>query len=362
MAEARRAGAPVIAVDLPSGVSSDTGSLPGPVAGADLTVTFAALKRGHVLPPACNVVGEVVVADIGIAIDAAGAGLIEATDVASALGTRAPGAHKGDFGHVLVIAGSLGKSGAAVLAGMGALRAGAGLVTVATPAGVHASVAAARPELMTEPLPEFAGGLAADALDAALALAGTRDVVVLGPGLGQSEQTVRFAREFARRCATPLVVDADGLNALAGERAILAERSAPTLLTPHPGEAARLLGTNAAEIQMDRVLAASTLARECVATVALKGQRTLVVDPAGHVAVNPTGNPGMASAGTGDVLAGILGALLARGLSPRNAAAVAVYLHGAAGDAAAARLGQESLIAGDLLDHLGEAILGATVA
>ncbi len=258
----REAGVPIVAVDLPSGLPSDSGALEWPVAGASCTVTFAAAKRGHVLPPACDAVGELVVADIGIPpASVASVGptlfLIEARDAAAAFPRRPRGAHKGDFGHVLVVAGSLGKSGAAVLAASGALRSGAGLVTVATPEPCLALVAAARAELMTEPLAVTGtGGLDPAGLARLLALARERDAVVLGPGLGQDDGTRELVRRFVRECPVPVVVDADGLNALAplgGEgRALVRGRAAATILTPHPGEMARLVGRGTPEVQRDR--------------------------------------------------------------------------------------------------------------
>ena len=252
-------------------------------------MTFAAPKRGHVLPPACDAIGELVVADIGIpkaSVAAAGPTLflVEDADAAGAFPRAPRGAHKGDFGHVLVVAGSLGKTGAAVLAAVGALRSGAGLVTVATPAPCLPLVAAARPELMTEPLAVAgSGGLDPEGLKHLLALAAERDAVVLGPGLGQDAATRELVRAFARACPVPLVVDADGLNALAplgasAEPAL--RREAPTILTPHPGEMARLLGRATAEVQRDRLAAAVGLARETGAIVVLKGSARWWPSPA----------------------------------------------------------------------------------
>jgi NAD(P)H-hydrate epimerase len=364
--EQRTRPVPLLAVDVPSGLPSDTGEVSWPTLRATLTVTFAACKYGHVLPPACDRVGELVVADIGIPepalqAQAPGLWLLEKTDAAAAWPARAPGAHKGTFGHVLVIGGSVGKSGAAALAALGALRAGAGLVTVATAEAVLHLVAQARPELMTEPL---AGGAHVDAsaLSRALALAEARDAVVLGPGLGPHEGTREFVREFVRRCPAPLIVDADGLNALApwpgGPGALeVLRREAATVLTPHPGEMARLAGGSTEQVQRLRLETARRLAAETGAVVVLKGQRTLVADPRGTAAVNPTGNPGLATGGTGDVLAGMVGALLARGTDGMAAACAGVYAHGHAADVAARRLGPESLLAGDLLDALPEALL-----
>jgi len=359
------AGVPVVAVDLPSGVPSDTGALDWAVAGATSTVTFAAPKRGHVLPPACDTVGELVVADIGIppaslAAAAPSLFLIEDRDAALAFPRRARSAHKGDFGHVLVVAGSVGKTGAAVLAAGGALRSGAGLVTVATPEPCLAIVATSRAEIMTEPLAVTgSGGLDPSGLERLLALARERDAVVLGPGLGQDEATQELVRRFVRECPVPLVIDADGLNALAplGEegRALLRGRAAATILTPHPGEMARLVAGKTAELQRVRAEAALALARETGAIVVLKGERTLVAEPGGRAAICPNGNPGMATGGTGDVLAGVTGSLLARH-GALLAATAAPFVHGRAGDLVAAQLGEEGLVAGDLIEALPRAV------
>jgi len=357
------ARAPIVAVDLPSGLSSDTGDVAWPALRASLTVTFAAPKVAHVLPPACDRMGEVSVADIGIPaslLDEEGTRLwlLEAKDAARAYAPRKPDAHKGTFGHVLVVAGSVGKSGAAILAACGALRAGAGLVTVATPEPALPLVAAGRPELMTEPLPVGgSGGLDPEALARALAPAQDKDAVVIGPGLGQEPSTRDVVRGFVAACPAPLVIDADGLNAL-GARAsgTLWKRSAPTVVTPHPGEMARLISADAADVQRRRLEVARDFAAESRSVVVLKGHRTVVAEAGGRAAVNPTGNPGMATGGTGDVLSGVVGALLARGLDPWVAATAAVYVHGLAGDVAAGRLGQESLLAGDVVEALPQAI------
>jgi NAD(P)H-hydrate epimerase len=360
------AGVPVVAVDLPSGLPSDGGAVDWSAARATVTVTFAAPKRGHVLPPACHHVGELVVADIGIPTESlAAAGpslfLLEDVDAAAAFPLRRRAAHKGDFGHVLVVAGSVGKTGAAVLAAGGALRAGAGLVTVATPEPCLAVVAAARAEVMTEPLPATReGGLDEAGLERLLELAEGRDAVILGPGLGQGAKTRALARAFVRACRVPLAIDADGLNALAatGTEAgalDLLRRDTATVLTPHPGEMARLVGRGTAEVQRERPETAAALARATGAVVVLKGERTLVAEPAGRVAVSAAGNPGMATGGTGDVLAGVVGSLLARHGALLSATAAA-FVHGRAGDLAAREHGEEGMTAGDVVEALPAAI------
>ena len=358
------AGRPVVAVDLPSGIPADAGAADWPVARASWTVTFGAPKWGHVLPPWCDEIGELVIADIGIckasiASVAPTLFLIEDKDAAEAFPRRGRGAHKGEFGHVLVVAGSVGKTGAAVLAAVGALRSGAGLVSVATPAPCLPLVAAARAELMTEPLAVTgSGGLDPEGLKHLLALAAGRDSVVLGPGLGQDPATRELVRAFVRACPVPLVVDADGLNALAplvAEAETGLRREAPTILTPHPGEMARLLGRPTADVQRDRPGAAAGLAGRTGAIVVLKGERTLVAEPNGRAAVVPWGNPGMATGGTGDVLAGVAGSLVSRH-GALLAATAAAFVHGRAGDVAAGRCGEEGMTAGDLAEALPVAI------
>ena len=368
-AQHERMGTPVVAVDIPSGLPSDAGEVAWRTIVATLTVTFAAHKYGHVLPPASDRVGEVVVAEIGIPEALIRAAqptlwLLERADAARAWPPRPAGAHKGTFGHVLVVAGSVGKSGAAVLSALGALRAGAGLVTVATCQGALPLVAQGRNELMTEPL---AGDrfVEAGAAARALALAGSRDAVVLGPGLGQEPATREFVREVVRKCPVPLVLDADGLNALSGsprEASALEalRRETPTVVTPHPGEMSRLAGVGTDQVQRRRLETARAFAVEKGAVVVLKGQRTIVADPAGRAAVNPTGNPGLATGGTGDVLSGMIGALLARGCDGWTAATAGVFTHGHAADRAVERLGEEALLAGDLLDSLPDALVDLT--
>jgi NAD(P)H-hydrate epimerase len=351
---------PVVAVDIPSGVPSDSGELGWDAVDAALTVTFAAPKYGHVLAPACDHVGAMIVADIGIpaaviAQTSPSLWLAEEPDVAKAYPPRPPGAHKGTFGHVLVTAGAVGKTGAAILAATGALVSGVGLVTVATPAPALPMVAHGRPELMTEPLPVTgSGALDREAAARATSLARKRDALVIGPGLGADAHVREFVRDVLRAYEGPVLVDADGLNALAGTDRIpratdVLRRSAPVVVTPHPGEMARLVGAPTAEVQRRRLETARAFAVETGAVVVLKGQRTIVARPDGAACVNPTGNPGMATGGTGDVLSGIVGALLARGLDGWTAAVAGVYLHGAAGDDAALRVGEESLAASDIL-------------
>jgi ADP-dependent NAD(P)H-hydrate dehydratase / NAD(P)H-hydrate epimerase len=265
---------------------------------------------------------------------------------------RAADAHKGDAGRLLVIAGSAGKTGAAHLALTGALRGGVGLVTLAARAEVLPFALAGRPEAMSLALPGD-GPLGRADLQALLAAIREVDAIVVGPGIPRGPETGELLRALLDRAGKPAVVDADGLNALAEEPALLAGLGVPLLLTPHPGEMARLCGCSTAEVQADRLGIAAARARAWNATVVLKGARTVVAAPDAPTAVIPTGNPGLATGGTGDVLAGLCGALLAAGLSPSVAGRAGAWVHGRAGDLAAARFGERGLVAGDLGDAIG---------
>ncbi len=357
-----RSGRPCVAIDLPSGLDAGRSHPPGPHVEADLTVAFAAPKIAHLFPPSAAAVGRLVVADLGIP-----RGLVEEAEgdlrlltedeMVALVRPRAAEAHKGDFGHVLVVGGSAGKSGAAVLAARGAIRSGAGLVTVAVPAPLAAGVDSASLESMTVSLPVGqGGGLGKAALDAVLAAAEGKTVLAVGPGLGTAGETASFVRELVSTVDLPLVLDADGLNAFAGAlaelRAALADRQGEVILTPHPGELARLLGVATGEIVEDRVAAARRAATEIGAITVLKGVPTLVADPRGGIALNRTGNPGMATGGSGDVLTGMIAALVGQGYDPIAAAQLGVYAHGWAGDLAAEARGEIGLAAADLLEAL----------
>jgi len=358
IAAARAAGARVVAVDVPSGLSADTGHPLGPCVKADATVTFAFPKRGLVVFPGASLAGEVTVADIGIPAEAAAgvpvaAELLDDADARTLLPPRAPDAHKGDAGRLLVVAGSPGKSGAAHLALTGALRGGVGLVWLAARPEVLPLALAGRPEAMSIPLPGD-GPLGRIDLAPLLEAARSVDALALGPGIPRGPETGALIRELLARAGRPAVLDADALNALAEEPGGVAGLGCPAVLTPHPGEMARLTGRSTAEIQADRIEWAASRARTWGATVVLKGARTVVADPEGPPAVIPTGNPGMATGGTGDVLAGLTGALLAGGLGPRAAARVAAFVHGRAGDLVARRWGERGLLAGDLGQGIAE--------
>jgi NAD(P)H-hydrate epimerase len=357
---ARAAGARVLAVDVPSGLSADTGRPLGPCVRADRTVTFGFQKRGLVLHPGPAFAGEVAVADIGIPAAAAarvavGSEVLSEPEVRMLVPPRAPDAHKGDAGRLLVIAGSPGKTGAAHLALTGALRGGAGLVTLAARAEVLPFALAGRPEAMSTALAGN-GPLARSDLQALLAAAKGADALAIGPGIPRGPETAELLRALLERARLPAVLDADALNALAGAPAAIAAVAAagvPLVLTPHPGEMARLAGTTTEAVQADRIGIASAKAREWGATVVLKGARTVVADPQGPPAIVPTGNAGLATGGTGDVLAGLVGALLASGLPAPAAARVGAWVHGRAGDLAARRFGERGLVAGDLGEAIG---------
>ena len=358
--------AEVIAVDIPSGLSGGSADIPGEYVRADATVTFTAPKMCHVLPPASRKMGTLRVAGIGSAAElyeedaAIRLGWITPEFISPLFAPRAREGNKGSYGHVLIVAGSRGKAGAAAMAGMAALRAGAGLVTVAAPACILDTVAVMCPELMTEPLEETSSGaIAKGALDRVLELATARTVTAMGPGMGTADETRTLVDAVFHNLQRPLVVDADGLNCLAGTR--WSGGKAPRVLTPHPGEMSRLTGRDVAAIQLDRVECARELATERGVCVVLKGEGTVIAWPDGEVWINPTGSPAMATGGTGDILTGLLAGLLAQASAdaPR-AIAGAVYLHGRAGELAAKQLGEQAVIATDLLRYLAEGIRGIT--
>ncbi len=356
-----RAGAPILSVDLPSGLSADTHDIIGPCVRATLTVTLGAPKLPLVLPPASEVAGRLVVADIGIpssvveSLDGADLRVTTPDALRALVPARPRDAHKGAFGHVLVVAGSRGKTGAAHLAAAGALQSGAGLVTVATPQSCQPVVACMGAEYMTDGLADSAEGtVVRDGLEAVLAFRGA--VIAAGPGLGSDGGVKAFVRGLVEGARVPLVLDADALNAFEGDSGRLMARAGQTIIvTPHPGEMARLLGVPTADVQANRLETARRLAAANGLFVALKGHRTIVAAPDGRAAINPTGNPGMATGGTGDVLTGMIAAWLAQGADAYAACRLGVYLHGAAGDLAAGDEGEVSMTAGDLVGRIGRA-------
>ncbi len=346
--------AKVVAVDIPSGMPTDSGEPAGEFARADCTVTFTAPKVAQAMPPNCDHIGDLIVGAIGSPSELYAdvwLSLLEPTMFADLLAPRERAGHKGTYGHVLAVAGSRGKTGAAAMTGLAALRAGAGLVTVASPESAIAEIASHAPELMTEPLPETESG--SIALNADLeALARGKTVVALGPGLGRAPQIAAMVRGLAETFEGPIVLDAD---ALAGH--VNGNPSRVRILTPHPGEMARLTGKTTAEIQADRIGAARAYAKEHAVTLVLKGQRTLIAFPDGRVWINPTGTPAMGTGGSGDILTGMIAGLLAQFPErPDQAVAAAVYLHGLAGELGAQTLGEKCLIATDLLQYLPDAI------
>jgi NAD(P)H-hydrate epimerase len=359
---AGRNGVPVVALDLPSGLGSDRGALLGPTVQATRTATFAGLKRSLLLHPAAAKAGAVEIVDIGVSAAEAGRGIttwrLEASDVRPHFPPREPDAHKGRYGHLLVVAGSLGKTGAAVLAGRAALRSGVGLCTIAAPASQQPIVAGQAPEYMTEAMPETAlRSLSLGAKERLLELARRMDAVALGPGLSLDPETQELARALIREVERPLIVDADALSALAGHLDLLRDAAGPRALTPHPGEMARMLGIGTDAVQADRLEVTRGFSREHGVALALKGAGTVIGGPDGRITINPTGNPGLAKGGSGDVLTGIIGALLARGLEPVAALEAGVYLHGLAGDLAAGERGEVGMIAGDVIEALPTAVL-----
>ncbi len=355
----RLSHAKVVAVDIPSGLASDTGERLGDAIRADYTVTFTAPKVGQIFPPNCEAVGELRVVPIGSPPElyesdpAIFLSTIEASDIAPLFAPRPRDAHKGDYGHALIVAGSTPKPGAAILAGTAALRAGAGMVTVATTARAAAVVVRHTPELMTEPLPETELGTVSPAAfdyQRFEQMSARKSVIAIGPGLGTNDQTQAFMRKVIEHSQQRLVLDADAL--------VPENIKAGAVLTPHPGEMARLTGKTTAEIQSRRVETARAFAQQRQVYLVLKGYRTLVATPDGRVLVNLTGTPAMAKAGSGDVLTGMITGFLAQfpQAPVEQAVAAAVYLHGQAGEIASRETGEQGMLASDLIRALPAAI------
>jgi NAD(P)H-hydrate epimerase len=363
--------APVIAVDIPSGADADAmfpqnASQKGLVARADSIVTFTAARPAHVFGLLTD--GPTYVAGIGSPDEAIVSSLqlnvITARDFAPLLDPRPPESNKGNYGHVLVVGGSAGKAGAAAMAGMSALRVGAGLATVATPKSVLATVAGFHPEVMTEPLPETdVGTIAAHAAERLDALAKGKSVLAIGPGISRFPATSGLVRTLIARSTLPIVLDADGLNAFEGHVSELNGKGRLLVITPHPGEMARLAECTIAHVQKDRLSVARKFAREHDVIVVLKGHRTLVVQPNGEAWANTTGNPGMATGGTGDILTGMIAGMIAQHTNDVLLAVLAaVHLHGLAGDEMCEVVGEHSLVATDLLRGLPDAFESARSA
>lgn len=349
-----RSGARVVAIDVPSGVDASSGRVEGAAVRADATATFHAGKPGLYVAPGKACAGDVRVIDIGIPRGApmqADVGLLLASVLAE-VPRRHPASTKFSEGAVMVVGGSRGLTGAPCLASEAAARAGAGYVTALVPESLNLVFELRLWEAMTRPMPDRDGALGADARDPALEAAQRADAVVLGPGIGRAEETLELARDLASRLPAPLLLDADGLNAHAGRLGDLAARDGPAVLTPHAGELGRLLGIESSAVESDRLARVREAAQAADAIMVLKGDDTLVAEPDGRVAVSAGGSPGLATAGTGDVLSGVIGAMLAKGVDPFAAACAGVHLHGRAGRRAADRRGAEGVIARDVIEAL----------
>jgi ADP-dependent NAD(P)H-hydrate dehydratase / NAD(P)H-hydrate epimerase len=362
------ATAPVVAVDIPSGADADAMTPHNPqqdmIARADSIVTFTAPRPAHIFGSLTG--GPTCVAPIGSPDEATASSqylnLITPRDFAPLIAKRPADSNKGLFGHVLVIGGSFGKAGAAAMAGMSVLRSGAGLSTVATPKSVLPTVAQFHPEVMTEPLAETdAGTIAASAIEHVEELAKGMSVLAIGPGISRVADTAAFVRNLIKREQVPIVLDADGLNAFEGQANELNGHGRTLVITPHPGEMARLAGCSIPDVQKDRIGVARKFAREHELIVVLKGNRTLVVQPDGEVWVNTTGNPGMSTGGTGDILTGMVAGMIAQTKSLKTPDAIlqavcaAVHLHGSAGDVMLDEVGEHAMVATDLLRGLPQA-------
>ena len=363
---------PILSVDLPSGLDADTGNPLGTCVQADRTVTIGLPKRGLLVHPGAEFAGKLEVVDIGFpeqVVDAQNIKVHWTTAAAASewVPLRPSASHKGTYGRVLVIAGATGMTGAAALASKAALRAGAGLVTLATPKHLNPILEGLLPEVMTLPLPETAtGSLAVSATSAILEFAEkTKSALAIGPGLSQHPETVALVHQLIREnqekgLGLRMVIDADGLNALAQATELISLLGKDAVLTPHPGEMARLTNTSVPTLELDRISTAQQFAYEQGVTLVFKGAPTVTGTPDGNVWINSTGNPGMATGGMGDVLTGVIAGLIAQGVSSEKAGALGVYLHGLAGDIVSERLGTHGLIASDVLEAVPEAIFSLT--
>ncbi|MFH1014950.1 MAG: NAD(P)H-hydrate dehydratase [Nitrospirota bacterium] len=367
--------APVISVDIPSGISSDTGQIMGEAVRADYTITFGILKRGHLLYPGADYTGRFFIEGIGfpeelLHSEKLKTELLGKRDISLLIPERQRYSHKGDYGHVLVIAGSRGKTGAAFMCAKACLRSGAGLVTIGIPESLLDVFQSRVTEEMTLPLPDKGDGtLSSKALEKILEfLFEKADVLAIGPGISVTDDTKKLVRELLLNSTAPAVIDADAINSLEGNKQILKKARSPIILTPHAGEMARLLQKSEVRsqksevnlrtiIENDRINTAVSFAKETGTYLVLKGVPTVIAEPEGRAFINPTGNSGMASAGTGDVLTGMVSGFLGQGLNPLEASILGVYMHGLAGDIAAKNKGEHSLIASDITDAIPEAFL-----
>jgi len=348
-------------VDIPTGVDANRGEVRGEAIKAEYTVILAYPKRGLYLYPGMDYTGEIEIVDIGIPTglegDKINSELLTPSGISKKLFFRKPSSHKGSFGHLLVIAGSPGMTGAASLTALSALRVGAGLVTLGIPEDLNPILETKLTEVMTLPLPQSKDKtLCKEGFEKIKDFSQKCKAMAIGPGISSNKQTKELISMIIDQLNIPLVIDADGINVLAGELSLLKKYKASLIITPHPGEMSRLVGTSAEEIQKDRIRSAVALARRIGAIVVLKGARTVIASKEGNSWVNLTGNPGMATGGSGDILTGIIGGLLVQKLSSLEAAKTGVYLHGYAADLAAQKKGETSLIASDTLETIPEAI------
>jgi len=354
---------PVVSIDIPSGIDANSGAVLGTAVRADLTVTFARPKLGHFITPGAELTGTLMVADIGIpsqvvAEEDIRTHLITPQSAVKWLPKRGHAAHKGTFGHTLIIGGSPGMTGAPTLAAMGAHGVGSGLVSVAIPAGLNDIIEHKLTEPMSLPMPETVDRTFSEtAVKPLLNAATERSVVVLGPGISTHPETQTMVRNFTTTYDGPLVIDADGLNAWANHMDQFPRRIAPTIITPHPGEMAKLTGLSTSAVQHDRITVACKLAHEQDVIVVLKGANTVIANPDGQVWLNPTGGPALASGGSGDVLAGIIAGLLAQSRSAIEAATLGTFLHGLAADLWSGRHGPAGLKASTLAEWVADAMV-----
>jgi NAD(P)H-hydrate epimerase len=356
---------PIVAIDIPSGLSANTGKPLGTAIRASLTITFGLPKVGHLISPGTDYVGKVKVIDIGIPRSLVDEEkiqtyLLEEEEIRGWLSVpRRLDTHKGDYGHLLVIAGSVGKTGAAAMACEAALRMGAGLVTLAIPKSLNAIMEMKLTEVMTEPLPETPKQtISLRAFNSLLRLCEKKRAVIIGPGIGTFKETQSLILKLIKTLDIPIILDADGLTALATQPKTLPAANRSLILTPHPGEMARLINSTAKGVQEDRIGVSRKFSQSSHVHLVLKGFRTLIANPKGEVFINPTGNPGMASGGTGDVLTGMIGGLICQGFGILTSLQISVYLHGLAGDKVAQEMGEKSLVATDIIKKIPTLLQG----
>ncbi|MBT4140923.1 MAG: NAD(P)H-hydrate dehydratase [Candidatus Latescibacteria bacterium] len=361
----KQAKCPILAVDVPSGLNADTGQ--GDCASATQTVTFACPRIGHFFYPGRTACRHVSLIDIGIpkvAVTAESSSffLIDAKWASQALPQRTPDAHKGNCGRVFILAGSVGLTGAAALSATAAVRSGSGLVSLGIPKSLNDILECKVTEAMTRPLPEIrkARCLALNARGEIASLIAKADAVAIGPGLGTHRQTITLVHRLIEDLTCPTVIDADALNALVGHLDVIKNCTTPLVLTPHLGEFSRLTGQSIEDIRKDPITSAQKFAQKLGHIVILKGGPTIVAEPNGHIHINPTGNAGMATGGTGDILTGLIASFIGQGLSPSVAARLGVYIHGLAGDLVAEKKGQMGLTAGDVVQALPKALVAAS--